>query len=277
MWQPEPEGSRPEDSGGSALPGPHARSDPPRRGRGRIVAFGLVLALGLAALAGAAVGIAHQLLPRQFTPAQQRSIVAWELQRRWRALPAARVFPESVTYQIPAAVLYATSSLYLQARLIQISPQDTCPAAFSGVATRVLREHGCSAAMRATYVDASGGMVATIAVAVLPGSATAQAVAAALPGSADARPALVRALSIPRTAAAGFRDAQRQLSVTTAAGPYVIMATAGFSDGRNRVSIAADPYLYHELASLASGLTRSASLVLGKPPAVPACPGAPGC
>lgn len=273
MWQPEPEGSLPDDSGGPVLPGPSARTEP-TRGGGKIVAFGLVLALSLAALAVAAVGIAHQLLPRQFTAAQQRSIVAWELQRRWRALPAASLFPESVTYQLPATALDATSPLYLQARLLQISPQDSCPAAVSGVATRLLRERGCSAAMRATYVDASGGMVATIAVAVLPGSAAAQAVAAAMTGS---RQALVRALGIPRTAAAGFGDAQRQLSSATAAGPYVIMAAAGFSDGRHRVGITADHYLYNELASLEAGLIKSASLVLGKPPAVPACPGAPGC
>jgi hypothetical protein len=272
MWQPEPEGSRPEDSGRPVLPSPGAPPDPPRGG-GKVVAFGLILAIGLAALAVAAVGIAHQLLPRQFTTAQQRSIVAWELQRRWRALPAAGIFPESVTYQLPATALDATSSLHLQARLLQVSPQGSCPAAVSGVAARLLREHGCSAAMRATYVDASGGMVATIAVAVLPGSAAAQAAAAAMTDSPD----LVRALGVPRTAADAFRDAQRQLSRATAAGPYVIMATAGFSDGRHQVKIAADPYLNSELASLAGGLVKSASLVLGKPPAVPACPGAPGC
>ena len=132
--------------------------------------------------------------------------------------------------------------------------------------------------MRATYVDASGSLVATIAVAVLPSAAAAGTVVNQLSGSGASHPALIRALAIARTAKpADFGAAQRQISYVTAAQSYVIMATAGFADGRGRMRLAADGYLDTELSSMTYGLVGKAKSVLGGPPATPACPGAPGC
>jgi len=258
-WQPEPTKS------------------PPRSGR-RLAAFGTLLAVGLGGLAVSAVGIAHQLLPRQFTVAQQRQIVTWEMQRRWRALPAGRIFPAAVWYQLPGTAVDSGQGLALQARRLGISSQTRCAAALTGPAARILAQHHCSAVLRATYVDSSGSLVATVAVAVLPDSAMARAALGELTRSAHpAALMLVRAMRIPRTAAARFGDQQRQLSDDTSAGPYVILATAGFADGRRRVHIASDYYLDQELSSLASGLSRSAVAILGVLPAAPTCPGAPGC
>ncbi len=131
--------------------------------------------------------------------------------------------------------------------------------------------------MRATYVDASGSLVATVTVAVLPSSAAAGAVISELTPGNTTNPALVRALAIPRTPAAGFGAVQRQVSDVIDAQSYVIMATAGFTDGRHRVHLVADDYQDGELMSLADGLIGKARSVLGERPEAPVCPGAPGC
>jgi hypothetical protein len=281
-WQPEPEESWPDgpaSGDGSGLPDDQYQARPasPRRGRGKLAAFAALLAVGLAGLAVSAVGIAHQLLPRQFTVAQRRQITAWELERRWRALPAGAIFPASVSYSVPGAALNSASSLTLQARLLSISAKTTCAAAVSGLAAQILSQNGCTAAMRATYVDASGSLVATVAVAVLPDTAAQRTVVRDLAGSGHVSSALVRVLRVASTPAARFGDAERQLTRALGAGPYVVLSTAGFTDGRHHVRLAADPYLEREMASLASGLATSAGRMLGKPPPPLVCPGAPGC
>ena len=283
-WQPEPDQRWPEgpgiDQGSLAFGGQPQVTPPPvnpgsLRRRVRQVAFSVVLTAGLAGLALSAVGIAHQLLPRRFTPAQRRAISAWEMERRWRALPAGKIFPASVSYQLPGDDLGSSSNLVLDARRLGISQATKCTSAVSGTAVRILSEQGCSAALRATYVDSSGSMVATVAVAVLPRTSAADAVIKALPGSSTGR-MVIRALRIAGTPAAGFDDDDRQLSHTEAVGPYVIMVTAGFSDGRHHMHLT-DPYVNTEINSLVSGLTFAATAKLGAPLPVATCPGAPGC
>ncbi len=269
------------DSAAELVPGGPAvavRPARPWRRRGRLAAVGALLMAGVIGLGVSAVGIAHQLLPRQFTVPQQRAIAAWEVQRRWRADPAGKIFPATVQYSLSAGQLNASRGLMLRARLLGISPATSCARAISGTALQVLRRYGCSDALRATYVDASGSLVATLAVAVLPSSAVARAAVSRLSADGAARqPSLVRTLTIARTPAAGFGAAQGQLSWAAAAQSYVIMATAGFADGRRFVHIAADSYQDSEMTSLAEGLMGSAASVLGSRPAVPVCPRAPGC
>ena len=75
--------------------------------RRRFAVFALLLVIALAGLAVAAVGIAHALLPRQFTAAQRRQISDWEMERRWRVLSAGKIFPASLSYTVPGADLEA--------------------------------------------------------------------------------------------------------------------------------------------------------------------------
>jgi hypothetical protein len=283
-WQPEPDQRWPEGPGSDQVPWapgsePQATPAPPSTGslrrRVRQVAFSVVLTAGLAGLALSAVGIAHQLLPRRFTPAQRRAISAWEMERRWRTLPAGEIFPARVSYQLPSDDLGATSNLVLDARRLGIGPATKCSSALTGTAIRVLTEQGCSGALRATYVDSSGSMVATVTVAVLPSTSAADRAITALPGAGTGR-MVSRPLRIARTPAAGFDDDDRQLSRTEAVGPYVIMVTVGFSDGRHHMRLT-DPYVNIEMDSLVSGLTNAATSKLGAPLPVPSCPGAPGC
>jgi hypothetical protein len=242
----------------------------------RTVAFSLLLVVGLVGLAGAAVGIAHRLLPRQFTPAQQRQIIGWEMARRWRTLPAGKIFPAAVSYTVPATAFHGSSGLTLQAQRLSIGTPESCTAALSPAVASVLDHSGCATVLRATYVDASGSMVATVAVAVLPTSAATARVVPDLRQAATAGDLLVQTLPVPGTAALGFIDIDRQLSYVSAAGPYVVLSTAGFTDSRREV-VSDDPYVRAEMTGLADGLVGSAQQVLGKQPLTPVCPGAPGC
>ena len=57
----------------------------------------------------------------------------------------------------------------------------------------------------------------------------------------------------------------------------MISATAGFADGRHRIAVREDSYLDEEMTSLNTGLTNAVASELGRRPAAPVCPGAPGC
>jgi hypothetical protein len=81
---------------------------------------------------------------------------------------------------------------------------------------------------------------------------------------------------VPGTAAAGFGEAERQLSSDVAAGPYVILSTAGFADDRTQ-RVSSDGPVSLEMSNFASGLVRSVQKIIGKAPPEPVCPGAQGC
>lgn len=293
MSQPEPPEDWPDGFGSgsgsgyrSALPAEMYPGPPERPGasarvaarRRRFAVFALLLVAALGGLAVAAVGIAHGLLPRQFTAAERRQISDWEMERRWRAMPAGKIFPASVTYTVPGGDLNSSADgdLKLQAQRLAISPAERCADAFGPAAARVLSRLGCSAVLQATYIDASGSMVVTVTVAVLPGSAAASAAYNELPDTAAGDPGPALPFPVPGTAAAGFGEAERQLSSAVVAGPYVIVSTTGFSDDRTQ-RVSSDQYVTLEMDNLASGLVHSVQKEIGKPPPVPVCPGAPGC
>jgi hypothetical protein len=265
---------------GRAWPADSATAVPLARlaGQGRLRSSLTVAAvvLGLAGLAAAAAGIAVQVMPRQFTAAQQQQIMAWESARRWRALPAARIFPANITYRLPSFALAGSAGLSLQARRVGISRRTGCAAGADRGAAAVLGQNGCAAMLRATYVDATGSLVVTVGVAVLPGTAATAASIRALPSRHGVR-AGVRPLAFRDTLAADFGRAQRQLSYAVAAGPYLVFSVAGYADGRPRVPVASDAYAQDEMASLANGVADAVSTPLGALPTPPTCPGAPGC
>jgi hypothetical protein len=265
-------GGQDEAGGGySAYPGP-----PPRRGRWAAIVA--VLALGLCGLAGGAAGAVRQLLPREFSPAQQQQIKNWEMSRRWRVLQAGQIFPAAVGYQVAPGKLNGTQGLGLTARRLGIAPQSSCGPAVSAAAVAVLRAAHCAAMLRATYVDATGSMVVTLGVAVLPNSTAARNAAPRLAAAVHDQGLAVHAFPVARSPAASFRQPQRQFSTAYQLGPYVVLATAGFTDGRRRVQLNTDDYYEEEMSSLASGLANSIAHRLGKSPLLePTCPGAPGC
>jgi hypothetical protein len=255
----------------------------PGRTRRRRPLLALIFALaGLCGLAVAAFGINGQLKPRQFTASQQRKIEAWEMARRWRTIPATQIFPAVVGYRVGGGVLGSSGTLALSARRLEIAPQATCAVA-AGVRPQPLSllEHGgCQALLRATYVDATGSLVVTVGVSVLKDQQSATAVARYLSGHDAAgqghvtRQPVLDPLQVAGTAAAVFSVRQRQLSWIVGAGPYLVIATVGYSDGRPRVHVGSDSYTDMEMTSLARGIASAIAAPLGAAPAVPRCPGA---
>jgi hypothetical protein len=262
-----------EDNDGSRA-APRRSDSPERSWRWRRVGLLTVLALGLCGLAVSAAGVAAQVLPRRFTIAQQHKIESWEVARRWRALPESTIFPATVPYQLTGSDLDSDKALPLTARRLGVSSPATCQTGASPAAARVLGRFRCSALLRATYTDSTGSMVATVGVAVLSGSTAA--------GTAEGNLAVtppngVRPAAVPGTLAARFGDRQQQVNVNSRAGPYLVLATVGYANARPRVDMTHDLYLQDEMTSLAQGLDNAVTSVLGQSPAVPTCPGAPGC
>lgn len=259
----------PASEGSAALAGPG------RSGWRRGLTL-LALILGTAGLAASAAGVSAQLLPRRFTAAQQQQIMTWETAGRWRTMPAGKIFPASLTYQLPANALYAGSPLSLTAHLVGIARQASCQTASDPAAAVVLSAGRCAAVLRATYADQTDSMLVTVGVAVMPAATAARSAAGQLSARPQPRPG-VRAVAFPDTLAQGFGDQERQLSWATSAGPYLIMSAVGYADGRPREQMSTDPYASQEMASLASGVASSISGPLGAPPPSPTCPGWPGC
>ncbi len=272
----------PPDQRGSSRGGDTAKL---RLGRGRkrhpLLALTFAL-LGLGGLAVTGYLIQDQLKPRTFTVAQQRKIEAWEIARRWRAMPKTRIFPASIGYQVSGQTIGASSGLKLTAWRLAIAPQAPCAradGARSGLA-KLLNRDGCQTVLRATYADATSSLVVTVGIEVLKDQASAIAIARYLThapplASGSASHALVlHPFQVVGTPAATFGLRQRQLSWVVGAGSYVVMATVGYADGRPRVQANADSYTYLEMTSLARGIAAAVAAPLGAPPAVPHCPGA---
>jgi hypothetical protein len=259
-----------------------------RGGRGRRAAAWAAVILGVFGFAVSVTGVAIRLLPRQFTVGQQRQILAWEVISRWQTLPAGQIFPASVSYQLPAAVLEEVAPLDLNALRVSIAPQqpDCARAVTSAAAGAMLRRDGCEAVLRATYVDATRSYVMTVGVAVLPTDAAATdaetgLVRTRLAAAHDASGAgrLAAGVLAVRFGGAGAQlyDYNRQISKSFTAGPYVVMYAVGYSDSRPRLPVSDDPYSEGEMTSMADGVAHSVAAKLDAAPARPHCPGTPGC
>ena len=224
-------------------------------------------------------------MPRRFTPAQRQRIEAWDVAQRWRTTPRAKLFPARVRYELVGWPIGVPGSLHLQARRLEIARQVTCDrAAAAGRKILAMLDHdGCQTMLRATYTDATSSMVLTVGVAVLGSEHSALSAAHFLTGGVTtgqgdiSHHMVLRPVPVPDTAAAAFGARQRQLSWVVGAGSYLVLATAGFADGRPRVPVASDSYTYQEMTSLARGVVVDIATPLGAHPPVPKCPGEPGC
>jgi hypothetical protein len=229
--------------------------------------------LGVAGLIASAGGLAVQIMPRRFSLEQQQQIMAWETASRWRTWPAGKIFPAKVSYQLSNTEFGTSYGLTLPAHRAGIAPQTSCRRGTDQALARVLDARGCEALLRATYIDASGSFVMTVGVAVMHGAAPSSTV---LPSGSGLRPT-VAAVPFHDTLAARFGDRQRQVAGAYSRGPYLVLYTAGYTDGRGYDQVSLDPYAASEMDSLAFGVAQSIGSALGAPPRAPTCPGAPGC
>jgi hypothetical protein len=249
---------------------PARRRKPPSKRKGLAI---VAVVLGIAGLAASLVGVLGQMRPRQLSAAEQQKIMAWEVASRWRTWPAGRIFPASARYPLTWTLFEANSEQIMDAHRAGIARQSTCAAGLDPRLARVLYRDGCQTVLRATYADSTGSFVATLGVVIMHGKAPA---ASSLPGGHRLAPG-VRAVPFRGTLAARFGNHQRQMTGASAQGPYLILYTAGYADGRRRDRVSSNPYASSEMKDLAVGLARDIGRPLGAAPPVPRCPGAPGC
>jgi subtilisin family serine protease len=182
-----------------------------------------IAAIGLA-IAGFGGIKARSLATRRPTPAELTAAAAIGAAQRWEREPAADMFPASFKYTTD---LQTSES----ARRLAIGSGQGCAAAVDGTLRRFASQDGCAAGVRATYADALGGTVYTVGVLAFPNAADATAFYRQVP--IDPFPATgLHALPVAGTAAARFSDAARQALAAQQAGPYVVLAVAGYADGR---------------------------------------------
>jgi len=189
----------------------------------RILACAVAAPLGLA-VAVVAGGRAHAELVRKPTAAEISAAAATGVAQRWEREPAGQIFPASIGY---------TTSLHTSetASRVGIASSDACTAAVDATLASRAHTDGCVAALRADYTDQLRGAVYTLGVLVFGSSARASGFYDSLPPAQYPATGL-RALAMPGTPAALFGEAARQLAVAQLAGPYVVLAVAGYADGR---------------------------------------------
>jgi hypothetical protein len=116
---------------------------------------------------------------------------------------------------------------------VGIAPGKGCTTGIDPAPAAVLVKNGCSALLRATYVDQLQGIVFTVGVAALTDEhAATLAKDALVPADPTDPGAFLQALAFPRTVTARFTDTARQYASTGQTGPYVVLTVAGQIDGR---------------------------------------------
>lgn len=171
--------------------------------------------LGTLLVALAAVRIGEELT-RPPTARELESAALAEVAGRWQAWPAGRIFPAVLPYTLDVGGGES-------ARRVGIAPDTRCEGAVEA------RLPACRAVLRATYLDQLQGLAITIGVAAFSDAGTAGRAAARLPRSGGGG---LRALAFPGSVAARFDDPARQTSAVRQRGPYVVLSTIGYADGR---------------------------------------------
>jgi type VII secretion-associated serine protease mycosin len=189
----------------------------------KVIAYATTAAAGLA-VAVVAGSQAHAALVRTPTPAELSAAAATGVAQRWERESAGDIFPSSIGY---------TSDLQTSesASRVAIAPGDTCAAAVDATLATQAQLDGCVAGLRADYTDQLRGAVYTLGVLAFGSTARAADFYNKIPLSSYPATGL-HAFAVPGTAAARFDDAARQASAAQLAGPYVVLAVAGYADGR---------------------------------------------
>lgn len=184
-------------------------------------AIATVIGLVVAVVAGEQ---AHAQLVRKPTPAELSAAAAVGVAQRWERVPAGEIFPASIAY---------TTDLQTSERAsrVGIAPGDACAAAVDATLASQARRDGCVAALRADYTDQLRGAVYTLGVLAFGSTASAADFYYQVPLSSYPATGL-RALALSGTPAALFDDAARQASAAQLTGQYVVLAVAGYADGR---------------------------------------------
>jgi hypothetical protein len=191
----------------------------------------VVLGLTVSVVGGRAL---WRELAGQPTPAQLAQTARANMAARWSRLTGGQIFPATVGYLTPAGTK-AT------AHRVGIAPWAPCAAAMNPLAAGALRRHGCIAVLRATYTDASGTLLVTAGIAVLPSVSAARAAMQA--SGAGGSSAQVRPVAFPGTVAGLFGGTRRNIFAVEQAGPTFVLAAMGSANGEYDPAAGVNPAL----------------------------------
>lgn len=182
----------------------------------------VLFAVALIAIAGGGFGLSMAMTPAA-TAAAASPAAQQDATTRWYDLTAGQLFPRTLIY--PSSEVKAA----WPAQLVGIAPKASCATAVDPQIGPSLARSGCRALLRATYADASGTLLATVGVAVMPSAAVAEQTFQVVH---DGQQAGVRTVSFPGTISSQFTDGQRMQIQTEYQGPYIFFVAVGFADGR---------------------------------------------
>lgn len=185
--------------------------------------FGVLLALGGGALAAHAYSNSQQTIANP----EYGEVI-------WSDEPADSIFPDTIGGR-DGRLGDLTNPKHAYWRRLGISPEMSCSKGLTGKTLEKAEQVGCKAVLRATYVDPTGDMVATVALIVLPGDGS-KKVELAQAYEEFGQEGTVDPVAVPGTPAAGWKAAVRNgaaLDFTSGEHlPYAIAATTGAVDGR---------------------------------------------
>jgi len=217
----------------------------------------------LAGLVAAVVGgtKVHRELVRKPTAAELSRAAAAAVAGRWEVWPVGRIFPATLPFT-------ADLEVSERATRVGIDRPAGCGTAVDRRLRPVLSKHGCRGVLRATYLDQRQAVVFTVGVVAFPSERDAAAARAQIrPHSRSG----LKALAIPKSASAWFSDSARQAATLTVRGPYLVLTTAGYADGRPAALTGQRrPAVFAPAKQLARDILTPLTA-----PAVPRC-GAPG-
>jgi hypothetical protein len=183
------------------------------------VAVLAVFGLCVAGAGGTALALE---MTRHATSAEAQAAAQLEVDSRWERLPAGQIFPGELEYADSAGTVN-------HIHRVGIAPRAGCAQATDPVIGRALVATRCITVLRATYIDGSGALVATVGIAVMPSTAAAASTYQNIDTDVNAG---VRAVGFPGTASSRFGSGQRQQFTLQSQGPYIFFESAGYSDGR---------------------------------------------
>ncbi|MEV0612538.1 hypothetical protein AB0I81_04370 [Nonomuraea sp. NPDC050404] len=209
-------------------PYPQMPPDPVRPPRSAWrVALGLAVAgFGLLAVLGGGALVAHA-----YSNSQQNIHNPEYSRQLWRNVPVETLFPARLGREHPDKG-YSTPNDERGWTRAAISSDTSCQKALSGALAQAVAKRGCVAALRATYVDDTGGTAATVALIAFSDRKAERADLQDIIREAQDKPDhAVRALAAPGTK---WNDSARtgNSGETVGDAPLFVAVTTGPADGR---------------------------------------------
>lgn len=185
------------------------------------------------------------------TSAELRRAATAEVAQRWQRWPVGRIFPERLPYSPDGSIRDPADGQQTEiAGRVGVAPASGCAEVIEPRIAVLLQAQGCRAVLRATYLDQLQGIVVTVGIAVFPDEWAAYRARLDVPGEATT----LRSMPFPNTVTARFSDAARQSGSAERAGPYIVLTTSGYTDGR---PAAATPKKREEIFDVAPQLATS--------------------